>query len=694
MFEKTQDKPLMEIPDLALNGVNFKLNEQELAVDSLLAKNADLRTWLTPKGIINYQTLFTSAKTAQNINKTTESTLTSTPLTIKINSIALTNFATTFEDRTLSKPIIMTVKPIDFKLTAYSNKTGTKLPFQLNVGINKTGSIQVNGNTVIEPFATDMSINAKAIDLVPFQAYLEKIAHVDIIDGQLTTNGNLTVTMPENQPLDLKFTGDSSINQLVTRDQKFHKDFITWKTLTLKALNIDLQKDSYIADELIIDKLYTRVTVKKDKTINFSDVFITEPVPGNKAPAKAVAQHQPYFKLAQVKIIDASSDFADNSLILPFAAQIKSLDGGASNISSDQKSTIKVSLKGNAYDLSPVDIDGNVSPYLGNYDLNLNFKGMPMPLISPYMAQFAGYKVEKGKLTLGLKYKVVNEELTASNSILIDQFELGEKIDNPKAVSLPMELAVALLKDSDGKIKIDVPITGSLNNPQFDIGAIISDALVNTISKVISSPFRALASIVGDEAEDMSTISFSAGNADLNKTQQEKLGAIARIMKQRSVLMLDIKGTAFLAQDWPALREAALYDQLKKIRADEINQQSSKKILAEYVQLSDSDYKRLLATMFIEKFPQLAKKSLLGTPELIDPKAGDFYQVAKQQLSSALKREQPRLKDLATRRARIIASYLVQSCGVSDQQIFIVDPVVDPIRDNNEISSLLALKAN
>lgn len=689
LFEKNQDKSLIDIANLALNGVDFTLNEQQLAIESVLAKDADFRTWLSPKGICNYQTLFTPAKTTPVIS-TTKST--STPLAIKINTIELTNFGTTFEDKTQVKPVMVTLKPIDFKLTAYSNKTGVKLPFQLTVGINKTGSIQVNGDTVFEPFATNLSINAKAINLEPFQSYLEKIAHLDIIDGQLTTTGKLAVTMPDNQPLELKFTGDSSISQLITRDQKFHKDFITWKTLTLKALSVDLQKDSYTADALIIDKPYTRVTIKKDKSVNFSDIFISDPEP-SKTPIKASVQHPAYFKLANIQIIDGSSDFADNSLILPFAAQIKSLDGGASDISSDQKSTIKLSLKGNAYDLSPVDIDGHISPYLGNYDLNLNFKGMPMPLISPYMVQFAGYKVEKGKLTLGLKYKVVNEELTASNSILIDQFELGEKVDNPKAVSLPLEFAVALLKDSDGKIKIDVPITGSLNNPQFDMGAIIADALKNTLSKIISSPFRAIASLA-DSEEDMSTISFKAGNAILDKTQQEKLAVLAKILKERPVLILDIKGTAFQTQDWPAMREAALYDKLKKIRADEINKQANIKTVAEYIKLSDSDYKRLLAELFIEKFPQMAKKSLLGTPELIDSKAGDFYEVAKQQLSTALKREQPRLKKLAAQRAQAIASYLVQKSGVNNEQVFILDPSVDPKRDNNEIASLLSLKAN
>lgn len=393
-------------------------------------------------------------------------------------------------------------------------------------------------------------------------------------------------------------------------------------------------------------------------------------------------------------MIDGSSDFADRSLILPFTAPIKSLDGGASDICSDKKSTMKISLKGNVYDLAPVDVDGHINLYSGNHDLTINFTGMPMPLISPYMVEFAGYKVEKGKMSLKLKYKIVDSELTASNNILIDQFELGEKVENPKAVSLPLEMAVALLKDSDGKINIDVPITGSLNDPQFSIGAIISDALVNAISKVVTSPFQALASLLGDDEENISTISFKAGNAILDKAEQDKLATLAKLLKERSVLILDIKGAAFLAQDWPAMKDAALYDSFKQIRADEINRQiGSRKTLATDVELSEADYKRLLAEQFIAKFPKLARKSFFGNPELIDPKAGNFYEVAKQNLNSTLKGEQTRLKTLAGQRAQAIARYLVQKAGVSNDQVFILDPVVDPKRDNKEITSILSLKA-
>ena len=316
-----------------------------------------------------------------------------------------------------------------------------------------------------------------------------------------------------------------------------------------------------------------------------------------------------------------------------------------------------------------------------------------MPLISPYMAQFAGYKVEKGKLTLGLKYNIVNKTLTASNSILIDQFELGEKVENPDAVSLPLGLAVALLKDSNGRIKIDVPIYGSMEDPKFSVGKLVFDALLNVLTKIITSPFNAIASLIGSE-ENLSVVSFAAGESTLDKQQMAKLDSISKALKERPVLNLEVKGTAFQEQDWPALQDDALRDQLKKLKAAEVNKKGGKKTRAEHIELSDEDFKQLLAQVFIEKFPSLAEKSLLGTPKLIAPATGDFYEVAKQKMAAIIKPEPERLKNLAEERAQVIAKYIVQQGGIPNDRVFILDTAIDPKRENSEITSALSLKTN
>ncbi|PPK72935.1 uncharacterized protein DUF748 [Methylobacter tundripaludum] len=699
--QNSQDKPLVKMVRFAVQGIGFNLEKHELTVESVSANDADFKAWLNPDGVFSYQPLLPIAKADEAPGEPVEKTSWS----IKVNNIALNNCGLTFEDQTLKKPITIIAKPINFQLTNFNNEAGASLPFQLSVGLNESGLIKLDGNTVIEPLSAQIAVDVKDIDLEKFQAYVDKFARLDVINGALAIDGKLLVAKSAQDKLDIKFTGNTKIADLITRDQLKNKDFVKWENLALNGMDVDFPANQYSAETLIINKPYARVIIKQDKSINFGDIMIADKnVEKGKqdATVKAAKNTQtdaqkPKFKLGKIQVIDGSSDFSDLSLILPFAAQIKSLDGGANNISSDQKSTIKVDLKGTAYDLAPVDVKGEISPYLGDYDVTVNFTGMPMPLISSYMVQFAGYKVEKGKMSLELNYKVANRELTASNNILIDQFELGEKVENPNAVSLPLELAVALMKDSEGKIKIHVPISGSLEDPKFSVSHIFVDALVNSISKVITSPFRALASLIGSE-EDLSTIDFAAGDAVLTKSQISKLGDLAKALKARPVLKLEIKGAAYQEQDWPAVSDDALYDQLKRIKAAEVNKQGGRKVRAEHVVISDQDYRRLMEQLFAEKFPLMVEKSLLGTLRLVGSKADtstdEFYAVAKQKLSAIIKPEEQRLKNLAAERAQAIANYIVQKGGIANERVFILDTAIDPAREGNGIVSLLSLKAD
>lgn len=727
LAEKGENTTLIKVPAFDLSDMGIDLKNRSVSIASISSKDAEFLAWLNPDGTLNYQKLIATQKgkkvevtrseyataksvdfkedaiTAANVTTATaKPVLPEKDWLLNINTVELNNYTINFEDRSLKKPVKMTAKPINLKVSNITNNPKAELPFQLDVGVNKNGSIKLKGEAVIAPLTAKLDVDVKNIDLKTFQPYVDKFARLDILDGKFNVAGKLAVLQPPEKPIDVKFKGHTGIAHLLTRDQLQNKDFIKWDNLTFKDLDVDLLANHYSSSILLIEKPYAKVTIRKDKTINFSDIMIAEKgvsdkpskpaKPAVKAKKGSVAQSsKPVFKLDKVKIVDGSSDFADLSLILPFAAQIKSLDGGAQGISSEQKSTIKVDLKGNAYDLAPVDIKGEVSPYLGNYNIELKFDGMPMPLVTPYMVEFAGYKIEKGKLTLGLKYQVEKGQLNASNSILIDQLELGEKVENPNAVSLPLQLAITLLKDSDGKIKLDVPLTGSLEDPEFSIGHIVVDALVNVLTKIVTSPFNAIASLVGSDA-DLSTVAFQPGKHSLEAAEMSKLDSVAKALKEKPALNLEIKGTAFEEQDWKILREEALLDQLKSTKSAEISQEEGKKIRSEYVELSGDEYNDLLADAFIQRFPTMAEKSLLRTPKLIPPLTGDFYQVAKEKMSELIKPDPKRLKDLASDRSKEIAKYIVQKGGIPNERVYILDSALDPERKGKEIASVLSLK--
>ena len=393
-------------------------------------------------------------------------------------------------------------------------------------------------------------------------------------------------------------------------------------------------------------------------------------------------------RIGKIELKDGNSDFADYSLILPFVAEMNGLKGSVDGFSSDRDATAKLTLQGRVYDMAQVVINGDYQLNSGDSDIVLKFSHLPLPLITPYMAEFAGYKIEKGQMALDLQYKIQHNQLTAQNKIFIDQLTLGEHIDNPHASSLPLQLAIALLKDSEGRINLDFPVTGSLDDPQFSIGALVADVLGNLVGKLVASPFQALGGLLDDD-RDYRTVTFSAGSTELNSEETTKLDQLGKALQSRPELTLDIKGMAYQAMDWPVLRFDALTEILKKMKSGELRDQGEK-IRSEYIELSEDEYKRLLAKFFKEVFPLDFETNLLGAPRIKSQPDAEFYAAARQKLEAIMQPEPQRLTDLAIARANSISKYLIEKSLLDIGRVYILAPELDPT-DSGGLVSVLSL---
>lgn len=703
LSEKGSKDALMAVPDFKITGIAVNLLKKNVEIAEISANDAHFKAWLNAEGNINYQALFASKTENQQTAPQNQAGRDSDddPWHVKIKQIAMKGFGLDFKDKSLKKTAHITISSLDLEMQDISTDPEAELPFKLGLKINDSGVLKLQGKAILEPFSSKIQLDAKQIAIKNFQPYIDEFLRLDVISGAVNVATDITMQQPENKPLALRLRGKSSITDLVTRDTIANKNFLKWKQLSLNDMDIDLEANRYTIDTIKVEQLYSRVLIRKDKTMNVNDIVIQpqeqekasetqEPVDKKEANKD---EAELYYNIASIEIIDSVSDFSDLSLILPFSAHINQLKGSIKGISSEPKAVAKVVLNGKVHDLAPVDIKGKFSLYKGDSDLALNFKNMPLPLMTPYMAEFAGRKIEKGKMSLGLNYDLKNKKLTASNNLLIDQLTLGAEVENPDAVSLPLDLAIAILEDSDGKIKLDVPITGSLEDPEFSVGSIVFDALVNVLTKIITSPFRALGSLI-DGDEDPSQIIFLAGKSTLSEEQLVKLDGLAKALETRPKLKLEIKGTAFTKYDWPKLQAEALDKKILKLKVAELNQDSDKKVLAEDITLSDEDYQELLADLYIEKYPKLAERSLFGTPKLLDEKAGDFYKVAKKKLAGDIPPDPQRLHKFAIARSQTIAKHIIDK-GVAMERVFLLDVEVDPEEATDDvIATVLNLAVN
>jgi len=230
-----------------------------------------------------------------------------------------------------------------------------------------------------------------------------------------------------------------------------------------------------------------------------------------------------------------------------------------------------------------------------------------------------------------------------------------------------------------------------MDDPEFSVGGLVLDVFINLLNKVAASPFTAIGSFLGSDA-DFSVVSFAAGNAEISAEQGTKLDELVTALEKKTELSLEIKGVAYTNQDWPAMSKAALKDKLKQIHADELKK-AGKTRRAEYIELSEDEYQRLLADLFIQTFPDLAERTIFGTPKLTYPDMGEFYTVANNMLTAMIEPDNNKLDILALTRARNIARYMLKNDGIEQSRIFILDGKVIADAENNQLNSDLSLKA-
>ena len=207
-------------------------------------------------------------------------------------------------------------------------------------------------------------------------------------------------------------------------------------------------------------------------------------------------------------------------------------------------------------------IDGSIAVFdpIAYTDISLEFRNLLMSNLSPYTIQFAGQEIDEGKLDLDLRYFIEKGQLNGQNDIVLSDLVLGDKVDHPDAASLPLGLAVALLKDSNGVIDIDLPVEGDVNDPEFRIGGFVWQAVVGLITKVVSAPFRLLGSLIGVESEDFGQFQFLAGRSDLTPPELEKITQLQEALQQRPALSIEVSGAYAPTADTPRLQYFRLYD--------------------------------------------------------------------------------------------------------------------------------------
>jgi hypothetical protein len=483
---------------------------------------------------------------------------TEAPWVASVKSVELTKFGARYDDA--SSGIKANLQDFNLKLTDADTDLKKPLAFQGGVSLREGGQLSAKGKVVPATGAVDTELKLSKLALAPVQPLLAKFVKLKIADGSISAQGRLRTGAGGSKANPaLRYDGSFEVAELSLNEQDNDR-FAHWKSVRADKLALSLSPDLLDVAELRVVEPNAILIIENDRSFNAERLLVKQPA-APAAEAKPVAAAEPFpIRVRRVRLQDAKLDFTDLSLRPQFGAKIYELGGIITGLSSKRDARSQIELDGRVDEFGQARIRGQLNPFVpaDNTDVNVVFKNVDMVSASPYSMKFAGYKIAQGKISLDLQYKVRDSQLEGNNQIVLDKLTLGERIDSPDALNLPLELALAILKDSDGRIDLGVPVSGNMNDPQFSYGAVVWKAIGNIMSKIVTSPFRALGNMFGVSGDKLESVDFDAGSDTVQPPEREKLRNVAQILAKKPQLKLSVPGQYNEAADGAALRALAL----------------------------------------------------------------------------------------------------------------------------------------
>ena len=499
-----------------------------------------------------------------------------------IHDVDFTSCALHLEDLVNSRPARLDLDDIALSVKNISNLPNTNLTAELSLRWNTNGTIKTEVAASFSPPTADIQLALDQLDLGTLDPYLEPKLNLFILGSKLGLNGQIHLRTPKDALPEVTFHGDARLDDFHTVDGVLGEDLLKWDSVRVSGIDANLNPQTVTIKEIAVDNAYARVVIETNHTINLLTALrltnTNAPATTNATQAATVAGKSaatttnaaaasslPQISIASIVISNAAASFTDRSLTPNVNLAIQQVSGTIAGLSSEELQHADVNLHAVVDGIGPVDITGHINPFneTGTNDLKIAAKNVDLTPTSPYSGKFAGYRIVQGKLNLDLAYDLIGRKLKSKNVITLDRFTFGEKVNSPDATHLPVRLAIAILKDRNGQILLDVPIEGSLDDPQFRIGKVVMHTILNLLEKVATSPFSLLGAAFGGGGEELSYQDFAPGNAVLLPANEQKLDSLVKGLYERPGLQLEIAGSIDPEADRDGLRRTSLDKQIR-----------------------------------------------------------------------------------------------------------------------------------
>jgi uncharacterized protein involved in outer membrane biogenesis/uncharacterized membrane protein len=690
--------PLWRVPKSDLSGIAFDLAKHAISIDRLEARPLSLRVVRHADGDVNFERLL--RKGTRTATDTASAPQGDADWNVVVRKLLFERLSADFEDQVAQPPVKLSIPEARIAAENVGNARSTKGTIDFTARLGSGGRVRAAGMMATRPFGIDWKIDVAQVDLLPLRPYVEAQTNVIVTSGALTTNGRLTYGGTSPAGPRATFVGNTTISDFGALDRPTSQELVRWKTLTVSGVDVSDTPRKFVLGAIALDEFYARLIVNPDASINMQRLFApnateTLPTPTSapavKPPAGAMPAAAPKpsapppakpaedaaVSIGDIKVSRGDVQFSDFYIKPNYSAHLTDVAGSVSALSRTQAGKVDVTARvGN---LAPVEVHGTVNPFAQALTLDLTGKAtnVDLPPLSAYSVKYAGYGITKGALSFEVHYKIDNRRLTASNKLVLDQLTFGDRVDSPTATKLPILLAVALLKDGNGTIRLDLPVQGSLDDPEFSVFGIVVQIIVNLITKAITAPFALIGALVGSHADELAFVEFEPGRAELSAPAEAKLQALAKGLADRPALKLDLAGRAVPDADREGLKRAALERAMRAQKQKALIARGDAAPSLEALTIDAAERPELLEAVYKSADLKDKPRNVIGFAK--DIPAAEMESLLLKSYSV----DDEALRALANERSEHVKDWFSGKGGIASERMFIVAPklTADGIQD-------------
>jgi uncharacterized protein involved in outer membrane biogenesis len=622
------------------------------------------------------------------------------PFSWRFGKISVTDSRVAFRDALPAEPVQFSLAALDATVSDLAAPGHNPAGLAIKGNIQKKGTFQLQGTVVPSGPELSATVTLRRVPLPPFAPYLADRVRLVLVDGQLDSHLNVTLARRDGNWRG-RFGGSLGLSRCYALDADHREDLLRWERLQFNGIDGRLGPFALKVAAIAINDYYARVLIDEQGQLNFAHLAVhkaaesaaPEAVPQPEPADSAVPTPKSEVRIDKITLQGGTVNFTDRHLGRPFSAEMLQLGGRIEGLNSAAATRAEVDLRGRLRNESPLTITGTFNPLADPLalDLAVDFNDIDLSPLSPYAGTYVGYLIERGKLNVALAYRIEDGKLKASNRLFIDQFTFGDKVESARATNLPVKLAVALLKDRNGEIHLDIPVYGDLNDPQFSVWGVIWQVVKNLLVKAATSPL-ALLGALGGGGEDFSVIAFPAGSARLTDAELAKLAKIADTLRDRPDLKIEVKGYVDPDNDPEPYRREVLQDKVRREKLFDLRKElgDAAPTGADGVTVAAAEYSDYLWRVYKEgNFPK--PRNLVGLVKRLPDTELEKLLLANTRVGSE------ELATLAQTRAGSVITALTQNGRIPHERLFlgtteITAPPADPATPRSRAEFGMALK--